>query len=121
MKMHEILRWRSVMGTLALSWLVAAAYAQDAKKVVEPEYVGVVFSFDPDARKLVPLERQQANTQAKAKALGFGGASVSLMFAGAKSPVRFRVDQKLEFVFKIDAASKGVEPERQYVNLDALQ
>ncbi len=91
--------------------------AQDAKKVQEPEYIGVVFSLD-QAGALVPLERQQSNAAFKTKAGGFGGGQSSIVYKGSKSPVRFKAGQAIQFVVRLNAP--GVEPD-SLVNLDVLK
>lgn len=90
---------------------------QEAKKVQEPEYIGVVFYLDP-AGALTPLERQQSNSEFKTKALGFGGGQSSIIYKGSKSPVRFKVDQEIQFVVRLNAP--GIEPD-SLVNLDVLK
>jgi hypothetical protein len=89
-----------------------------AKKVQEPEYVGVVFCLDP-AGALTPLERQQSNAAFKTKALGFGGGQNSIIYKGARSPVRFKVGQELQFVVRLQVPA-GIEPD-SLVNLDVLK
>jgi hypothetical protein len=90
---------------------------QEAKKVQEPEYIGVVFYLDP-AGALAPLERQQSNQAAKMKAFGFGGVQGSTSYKGAKSPVRFNVGQVIQFIVRVNAP--GIEPD-SLVNMDVLK
>lgn len=91
--------------------------AQEAKKVQEPEYIGIVFSLDP-AGTLSPLERQQANIQSKMKALGYGGVQTSTFFKGLSSPVRFKAGQVIQFVVRLNAP--GIEPD-SLVKLEVLK
>jgi hypothetical protein len=91
--------------------------AQEVTKVQEPEYIGIVFSLDP-AGALTPLERQQPNFQTKVKGLGYGGAQSSTVFKGSRSPVRFKADQDIWFVVRLNAP--GVEPD-SLVKLDVLK
>ena len=91
--------------------------AQDAKKLPEPEYIGVVLCLDP-AGVLTPLERQQAQATAKVKGGGFGGVQSSTSYKGAKSPVRFKVGQEVNFVVRLNAPE--IEPD-SLVNLDVLK
>jgi hypothetical protein len=91
---------------------------QDAPvKVTEPEFNMVFFALDAAAGTLLPLERGQANTQAKVRAFGYGGVNGLTVFAGENSPVRFKEGQKLQFVFRFDSA--GVDPST-LVTLEAL-
>jgi hypothetical protein len=109
-----------------LKWTVVAALilpplftlmAQENMKVQEPEYVHVVLSLDPATGALQPLERQKLNVSGKLKAFGLGGATSKVIFEGAKSPIRFKADQKIQFVVR--GLSAGIEPDSQ-VNLDVL-
>jgi hypothetical protein len=92
--------------------------AQDVPgRVVEPEYNFIVFALDAANGSLIPLERKQGNLQTKALALGYGGAKGSTVFPGESSPVRFKADQKIEFVVRLDSA--GTDPST-VVALEAL-
>jgi hypothetical protein len=94
------------------------AAGQDAPpRVAEPEYNFVVFALDANTGALIPLERKQGNIQAKVRAMGFGGAKGSTVFAGESSPVRFKESQKLEFVIRVE--STGNDP-ATLVSLEAL-
>jgi hypothetical protein len=87
----------------------ATMSAQDAPaKVVEPEYNFIVFALDSTNGSLIPLERKQGNLQTKIRALGYGGAKGSTVFSGESSPLRFKADQKIEFVVRFD--STGTDP-----------
>jgi hypothetical protein len=78
--------------------------AQDVPaKVVEPEYNFIVFALDSANGSLIPLERKQSNMQTKVRAMGFGGAKGSRVFPGESSPVRFKADQKIEFIMRLDS------------------
>jgi hypothetical protein len=91
---------------------------QDAPvKVTEPEYNMVFFALDATTGALIPLERRQGNTEAKVRALGYGGVNGLTVFAGESSPVRFKEEQKVQFVFRFDSA--GVDPST-LVTLEAL-
>ena len=99
------------------SLLLSVSAAQEAGKPTEPEYNRVAFYLDAQG-SLVPLERQQINVQTKVKALGYGGAKTSARFEGAKSPVRFRTDDNIQFVVRLDA--HGEDP-TTLINLDVLK
>lgn len=90
---------------------------QDVTKVQEPEYIGVVFSLDP-AGVLTPLEKQQPNTQTKVIGMGYGGAKTSIIFNGRSSSIRFKRDQVIQFVVRLNAT--GIDPDT-LVNLDVLK
>lgn len=92
--------------------------AQDAAKVSEPEYIGVVAHLDSaHGGVLAPLERQQPNRATKIKGAGFGGGEASITFDGPKSSTRFKVGEQVEFVVRVNAP--GIEPD-SLVNLDVL-
>jgi hypothetical protein len=92
--------------------------AQDVpEKVVEPEYNFIVFALDSTNGSLIPLERKQGNFQTKVRALGYGGAKGSTVFPGESSPVRFKADQKIDFIMRVE--STGTDPST-VVALDAL-
>lgn len=99
----------ALLALAALSFLPLSAQivTQDAPKVQEPEFVGTVYSLDP-AGTLTPLEKQQPNIQSKVKAFGYGGAQTSNIYKGAKSPVRFKAGQSIQFVVR---AGRGVDPD----------
>jgi hypothetical protein len=90
--------------------------AQEAGKPTEPEYNRIAFYLDGQG-SLVPLERQQINAQVKVKALGFGGAKSSARFEGARSPVRFKADDRIQFVIRLE--TQGEDP-TTLINLDVL-
>jgi len=98
------------------SLLMGVSAAQETGKPAEPEYNRIAFFLDGQG-SLVPLERQQVNTQVKVKALGLGGGKSSARFEGAKSPVRFKADDKIQFVIRLD--TQGDDP-ATLINLDVL-
>ena len=98
------------------SLVLSVSAAQETAKPTEPEYNRIAFYLDGQG-SLVPLERQQINAQVKVKALGFGGAKSSARFNGAKSPVRFKADDKIQFVIRLD--TQGEDP-ITLINLDVL-
>lgn len=102
--------------TITILFALTPLLAQDAPKPVEPEYNRVAFFLNADG-SLLPLERQQVNLNVKLKALGFGGAKSSASFKDSKSPVRFSVNQKLQFVVRLD--TQGEDP-TTFINLDVL-
>ena len=98
------------------SLVLSVSVAQETAKPTEPEYNRIAFYLDGQG-SLVQLERQQVNTQTKVKAFGFAGAKSSARFNGAKSPVRFKADDKIQFVIRLD--SQGEDP-TTLINLDVL-
>lgn len=98
------------------SLLLGVSAAQEAGKPTEPEYNRIAFYLDAQG-SLVPLERQQVNVQMKVKALGYGGGKSSAIFEGAKSPVRFKADENVQFVVRLD--THGEDP-TTLINLDVL-
>src|SRR5258706_16023157 len=83
----------------------SALLAQDAPKVQEPEYLGIVNVLDSSGA-LQPLERQRAKHQSKANVFGF--IKGTTIIPGAPSPIRFPAGQPLEFVVKLETA--GYDP-----------
>ncbi len=77
--------------------------AQQSQKILEPEYIGVFFYLNEG--KLVALERQSAESKLKIKAMGFGGGESILQIKGEQSNVRFKADQKVEFVVRVSSQS----------------
>jgi hypothetical protein len=82
-------------------------FGQDAKKVQEPEYLGVFFLLESSTGNLVPLERQ--TPEIKTKAAGIDGWKRTVEIRGDKSPVRFKEGQKLEFVVLV--SSQQTDPQ----------
>jgi hypothetical protein len=94
-----------------------ASAQPEPQRVVEPEYNNTAFFLDPDKGNLVPLERQQVNTQVKIRALGFGGGQALAIIKDERSPVRFKSGRFLQFVFRADG--RGDDP-NALVNIDTL-
>lgn len=85
------------------------ALGQRPQKVQEPEYLGTFYVLDPSTGNLSRLERQTPENRMKyAGAMGVGGAQGYMKIEGAKSPVRFKEGQKLEFVVLV--ASQQIDP-----------
>ena len=82
--------------------------AQETKKVQEPEYIGVFAFLDPGTSNLQDLERQTPEAKVKVKAFGYGGAESSMQIKGDRSPIRFKTNQKLEFIVR--TASQQIDP-----------
>jgi hypothetical protein len=92
---------------ISLVLFVIPLMAQEAKKVQEPEYLGVFF-YLADKGDLRALERQTPEQKVKVKGFGFGGGEGYMQVAGEKAPVRFKADAKMEFV--VLAASQQTDP-----------
>ncbi len=82
---------------------------QTSTKVQEPEFLGTFFFLDSTTGKLTPLERQTPVQNAKVKAMGLGGAKMSMMIGGDRSPVRFKEGQPLDFV--VLTSSQQIDPQ----------
>jgi hypothetical protein len=80
--------------------LAISLFAQDAPIPV-PKYDGVFYRYDVAAGTLVDLEHQQAAAASKPKALGFSGYKAFFYLRGAKSPVRFKASDPIEFVVSL--------------------
>jgi len=74
--------------------------AQNAAKVQEPEYKNVFFALSTTDASLLPLERQTGTLQEK---VGFGGGESFAEIKGERSPIRFKADQQLSFVVRLDS------------------
>jgi len=98
------------LGTLFLALVPAVA-----QQAAEPQFNDVFFALDQTAGKLVPLERQTATVQGKAKFGGFGGIKLSSQFKPAKSPIRFKSNERPQFVVRSFAAASTVDPNTLYV------
>jgi hypothetical protein len=88
-----------------------AGVGQDT--VPEPEFTNVFLRLD--AGKLISLERQTASIHGKASGFIVMSTKAASEFSGAKSPVRFRSDQPLDFVVRSALASSTVDPSTLYV------
>ncbi|HEX7955695.1 MAG TPA: hypothetical protein VF508_02065 [Pyrinomonadaceae bacterium] len=88
--------------------LIGTGSGQEAKRVQEPEYIGVFYFVESATGALTPLERQTPEVKIKVKALGFGGGEGSIEVKGGKSPTRFKAAQPLSFVVRL--ASQQVDP-----------
>jgi hypothetical protein len=101
-----------VLASLILAVLfVSSGIAQ--KDLAEPEFDNVFFELD--AGKLIPLERQTAAIQGKASGFIVMSSKAASEFPGAKSTVRFRANQPLEFIVRSPIASTTVDPSTLYV------
>jgi hypothetical protein len=96
---------------------------QQAPKVQEPEYIGVIFYLDP-SNALSPLERQKTKMEVKTKAWGYGGMKMGNAYKGSQSPVRFKAGQDIQFIVRGRVASHGgmePPPPETLVSLKALK
>jgi hypothetical protein len=85
---------------------VALVHAQETK-VVEPEALNVVYSLDAAKNSLAPLDREAIKMKAKAKLMGLGGAKGYAEVRGEKASVRFKADEKPQFVVSL---ANGIDP-----------
>jgi hypothetical protein len=90
-----IMRTNIIIVACFLTFTSIGALAQQ-----EPQYVNQFFFLDSSSGKLMPLERQNANMKAKAKAFGIGGSSSFYEVKGDKSKVRFKAGKPMEFVVR---------------------
>jgi hypothetical protein len=95
---------------IAVLWAPFGA-AQTAP--AEPQFANVFFGLD--AGKLVPLERETTFIQAKAHGFIVMSVKANSEIPGAKSPVRFRSGQPLDFVVMSPGASSAIDPSTIYV------
>jgi hypothetical protein len=94
---------------ILLSSLVGIA--QEAQP--EPEFANVFFRLD--AGKLIQLERQTPAIQGKASGFIVMSMKASWELPGAKSTVRFRSDQPLDFVVRSPLSASDVDPSTLYL------
>jgi hypothetical protein len=90
-------RWLPMTAT----WLIAASLSAQEPAIPVPQYDEVFYRYDRAAGKLLELERRTASLFLKPKAMGLGGYQGVLYLKGARSPVRFREGDPLEFVIAL--------------------
>jgi hypothetical protein len=91
----------------------AQTSSPDGQSVAEPDFADVFFGLDA-AGKLLPLERQTAAIRGKAS--GFIVMSMKTVsdYPGPASPIRFKEEDKLEFVVRTALASTATDPNTLY-------
>ncbi len=75
------------------------------QKLPEPENIGAFYFLDSANNSLIALEKQIATVKKR----GMFKGEVLAEIKGEKSPVRFKTDQKLEFVVSLP---NGVDPNK---------
>jgi hypothetical protein len=105
----------TAMRYIALVIPLLAVAVVVGQQIPEPTFNDVFFGLDSSAGKLVPLERQTATIQGKAKFGGFGGIKVASQFKPGKSPVRFKSVEQPQFVVRSFAANATTDPNALYV------
>jgi hypothetical protein len=98
--------------TMALLVALCSVAGPAQATLPEPEFADAFFRLDTNT--LVPLERQTGYIQAKASGFIVMNMKSSFEFPGAKSPVRFRSDQPLDFVVRSPLAPSAVDPSTVY-------
>lgn len=88
--------------SLLTSFALLALIAPTPGNAIEPEYNLQVCALNADGSALIQLERQSIHYATKIKAFGYGGAQSSMSFRDARSPIRFKRDEKVEFVVRFD-------------------
>jgi hypothetical protein len=98
---------------MKLFTVVALAVACFAQSVVpEPEMADVFYRLDGD--KLVPLERQAAAIRANVHGYIVMSMKTASEFPGAKSPVRFKSSEHLDFVVRSAIPASVIDPNTIY-------
>jgi hypothetical protein len=109
----------SVARACVLSTLLcclAGALAQttpDSHVVAEPEFADVFFGHDANGG-LVPLERQTVVFKGQAGGFIVMNMKSSSEIPGGQSPIRFRADEKLEFLVRSAIAGSVADPNTLY-------
>jgi hypothetical protein len=88
------------------------AQAGQPGSLVEPDTAEVFYGLRDG--KLIPLEREIAATVAKAGGFFVTNMRSALVFPGAKSPVRLRAGEPLEFVVRSELAWSDFDPNARY-------
>jgi hypothetical protein len=94
--------------TLASAFLLCSVVAAQENTGSEPEYIGVIHYLNSSGM-LLPLDRQMARSKAGFKALGLGGAKITIELEGEKASLRILPNQKMNFVVQLP---NGVDPRR---------
>ena len=94
-----------------IAFCATTSYAQE--RATEPEFADVFFRLDTG--NLVPLERETATIQGKTTGFIVMSSKMVSEFPGAKSPVRFKSGQPLEFVVRTLMGQSTVDPNSIYV------
>ena len=93
---------------LTFAFLLCSGAAGQENAVSEPEYIGVIDYLNSSGR-LRPLDREVPRSKASLKALGFGGAKLTVELDGAKAALRIPPEQAMSFVVQLP---NGVDPRR---------
>jgi hypothetical protein len=95
---------------LAMTVLAVTCVAQTAAP--EPEMADIFYRLDGGS--LVPLERQAPATRSNAHGFFVMNISTVSEFAGARSPVRFKSGERLDFVVRTVVPVFAVDPNTIY-------
>jgi hypothetical protein len=96
-----------VVGTL----LMNAQNATDS--IPEPEFMNQVFAWGKD-KKLISLEKKDAEYVSKTKAAGFGGSKQMYQMDGDKSAVTLSPDNLMFAVSTAGGGGMGMDPSSQF-------
>jgi hypothetical protein len=106
------LRFSAVLAAVLTFSAAAQTVNQSADSISEPEFTDVFFRLD--GVKLIPLERQAAAIHTQAHGFIVMSMKSASEFPGGRSPIRFRADQKLEFVVRSLLAASMTDPNISY-------
>src|ERR1700744_1759183 len=95
--------WCCMVGTLAQT------PAPETQVVAEPEFADVFFRLDAKGG-LVPLERQTVVIKGQAGGFIVMSMKSSSEIPGGQSPIRFRTDEKLDFLVRSVIAGSVADP-----------
>jgi hypothetical protein len=101
--------WNKFCSAAAIIFASAICLPAVADVVLEPTSFNSVVYLDVAAAKVVPLEVQTGAVTKKARALGFGGASVVGTVPGNSSPIRLQSGQAHSFGVRL---VQGIDPSK---------
>src|SRR5262249_45480935 len=109
MTLHRALAYRCWVTLLISSSFSVGLLATRDREPPEPEALAVVYYLEQGAETLTPLEKQVASIRLDTSRMLFGVGGGSAEINGAKSPVRLKADERLEFIVSV---APGTDPSK---------
>ena len=100
---------RKFCSTVVVIFAGMTSLASNAQTVLEPTSLNSVVYLDTTSEKIVPLEVQTGSVVKKARALGFGGASVTGSVPGNSSTVQLQSGRPHSFGVRV---AQGIDPSK---------